>query len=62
MALLLDELKQRKIYNLEQPRFAGMPVYPNHRPFMITSLGVDTSKATSPTPKVPVPPVKASSS
>lgn len=32
MTLFLEELKRRKIYNLEQPRFTGMPVYPNHRP------------------------------
>jgi kynurenine formamidase len=39
MALLLDELKQRTIYNLEQPRFAGMPVYPNHRPLYDYFIG-----------------------
>ncbi len=32
MELFLNELKKRKIYNLEQPRFTGMPVYPRHRP------------------------------
>jgi len=32
MELFLNELKKRKIYNLEQPRFIGMPVYPHHRP------------------------------
>jgi kynurenine formamidase len=30
--LFLDELKKRKIYNLEQPRFIGQPAYPGHRP------------------------------
>lgn len=32
MALLLDDLKGRKIYNLEQPRYNGQPAYPSHRP------------------------------
>ncbi len=32
MKLFADELKNWKIYNLEQPRFIGMPEYPNHRP------------------------------
>ncbi len=30
--LFLEELKKRKIYNLEQPRFIGQPAYPGHRP------------------------------
>jgi hypothetical protein len=29
---LADQLYTAKIYDLEQPRFAGMPVYPTHKP------------------------------
>ncbi len=32
MGLFLNEIKKRKIYNLEQPRFIGQPAYPGHRP------------------------------
>ena len=32
MSLFLEELKTRKIYNLEQPRFVGHPAYPSHKP------------------------------
>lgn len=29
---LTDLLKQARVYDLEQPRFFGMPIYPSHRP------------------------------
>jgi kynurenine formamidase len=29
---LIDLLQTAKVYDLEQPRFAGMPIYPTHRP------------------------------
>ncbi len=29
---LLDTITRCRVYNLEQPRFAGMPAYPTHRP------------------------------
>ncbi len=31
-ASLIDLLKQAQVYDLEQPRFFGMPIYPSHRP------------------------------
>src|SRR6516162_5482907 len=29
---LADLLRSAKMYDLEQPRFAGMPIHPSHRP------------------------------
>jgi kynurenine formamidase len=29
---LADQLRASKVYDLEQPRFAGMPIYPTHKP------------------------------
>src|SRR5947209_7604723 len=29
---LAEQLRAAKVYDLEQPRFAGMPIYPAHRP------------------------------
>jgi kynurenine formamidase len=29
---LADQLKAARVYDLEQPRFAGMPIHPTHRP------------------------------
>jgi kynurenine formamidase len=29
---LIDQLRSARVYDLEQPRFAGMPIYPSHRP------------------------------
>ncbi len=29
---LLDSLRSARVYDLEQPRFAGMPIHPAHRP------------------------------
>jgi kynurenine formamidase len=29
---LADQLRTAKVYDLEQPRFAGMPIYPSHKP------------------------------
>jgi kynurenine formamidase len=29
---LIDRLRAARVYDLEQPRFAGMPIYPSHRP------------------------------
>jgi kynurenine formamidase len=29
---LADKLKSAKVYDLEQPRFSGMPIHPAHRP------------------------------
>jgi kynurenine formamidase len=29
---LADQLRAAKVYDLEQPRFAGMPIHPSHRP------------------------------
>jgi kynurenine formamidase len=29
---LADQLQAAKVYDLEQPRFFGMPIYPTHRP------------------------------
>ena len=29
---LIDQLCSAKVYDLEQPRFAGMPIHPSHRP------------------------------
>jgi kynurenine formamidase len=31
-SLLSDQLRTAKVYDLEQPRLAGMPVYPTHKP------------------------------
>src|SRR5439155_1365242 len=31
-ASLADLLRQAKVYDLEQPRYAGMPIHPAHRP------------------------------
>src|SRR5580704_11849961 len=30
--VLASQLRQAKVYDLEQPRFAGMPIHPAHRP------------------------------
>jgi kynurenine formamidase len=30
--VLADTLRTSKVYDLEQPRFAGMPIYPTHKP------------------------------
>jgi kynurenine formamidase len=32
MPTLAEQLRAAKVYDLEQPRFHGMPVYPTHRP------------------------------
>jgi kynurenine formamidase len=32
LTALATELRQAKVYDLEQPRFAGMPIHPAHRP------------------------------
>jgi len=29
---LIDRLSAAQVYDLEQPRFAGMPIYPSHKP------------------------------
>jgi kynurenine formamidase len=29
---LADQLQAAKVYDLEQPRFVGMPIHPNHKP------------------------------
>ncbi len=29
---LADQLRNARVYDLEQPRFFGMPIYPSHRP------------------------------
>lgn len=29
---LIDQLRSARVYDLEQPRFAGMPIHPAHRP------------------------------
>jgi len=29
---LTERLQSAKVYDLEQPRFHGMPIYPSHRP------------------------------
>src|SRR5580765_7719182 len=29
---LIDQLTHSKVYDLEQPRFAGMPIHPTHKP------------------------------
>jgi kynurenine formamidase len=31
-ASLAEQLQAARVYDLEQPRFAGMPIYPTHRP------------------------------
>ena len=31
-ASLIDLLRTARVYDLEQPRFAGMPIHPAHRP------------------------------
>jgi kynurenine formamidase len=35
---LADQLGAAKVYDLEQPRFAGMPIHPTHRPGYFYSL------------------------
>jgi kynurenine formamidase len=35
---LIDALRSARIYDLEQPRFAGMPIHPAHRPGYFYSL------------------------
>ncbi len=45
MSLFLDELKRRKIYNLEQPRYNGQPAYPSHRPpynYFVSRMHMDS--------------------
>src|SRR4051795_13556518 len=32
MPSLIDQLRSARVFDLEQPRFAGMPIYPSHRP------------------------------
>src|SRR5215831_18018802 len=32
MSSLADQLRAARVYDLEQPRFAGMPIYPTHKP------------------------------
>src|SRR5262245_59779558 len=29
---LIEQLQSARVYDLEQPRFFGMPIYPTHRP------------------------------
>ena len=29
---LIEQLQSARVYDLEQPRFAGMPIHPSHRP------------------------------
>jgi kynurenine formamidase len=29
---LIEQLRSARVYDLEQPRFAGMPIHPSHRP------------------------------
>jgi hypothetical protein len=31
-ASLIEQLQSARVYDLEQPRFAGMPIHPTHRP------------------------------
>ena len=31
-AELIRQLKTSRVYDLEQPRFAGMPIHESHRP------------------------------
>jgi hypothetical protein len=31
-AALIEQLKSARVYDLEQPRFAGMPIHETHRP------------------------------
>jgi hypothetical protein len=31
-ASLIERLQSARVYDLEQPRFAGMPIHPSHRP------------------------------
>jgi hypothetical protein len=31
-ATLAEQLRTARVYDLEQPRFAGMPIHPTHRP------------------------------
>ena len=35
---LIEQLGSAKVYDLEQPRFAGMPIHPSHRPGYFYSL------------------------
>jgi kynurenine formamidase len=32
MTALADQLRSARVYDLEQPRFFGMPIYPSHKP------------------------------
>jgi kynurenine formamidase len=32
MTTLAEQLRQARVYDLEQPRFFGMPIHPSHRP------------------------------
>src|SRR5207247_9424347 len=32
MTALADQLQAARVYDLEQPRFAGMPIHPTHKP------------------------------
>src|SRR5581483_7051993 len=38
METLLDELAQARIYDLEQPRYFGAPIYPAHAPGFVYTL------------------------
>jgi kynurenine formamidase len=38
MTALADQLRSARVYDLEQPRFAGMPIHPTHRPGYVYSL------------------------
>src|SRR4051812_34752397 len=35
---LAEQLQAARVYDLEQPRFAGMPIHPSHRPGYFYSL------------------------
>src|SRR5262249_21907025 len=38
MTALAEQLRRAKVYDLEQPRFAGMPIHPVHRPGYLYTL------------------------
>ena len=38
MTALADALRAARAYDLEQPRYAGAPVFPSHEPGLVLSL------------------------
>ena len=55
---LIDQLSAARVFDLEQPRFAGMPVHPAHKPDTSTACtgAIATPIAPISTARDPAPP------